>query len=238
MNRAQPRAVNPIPRRTLLVDADDTLWENNVYYERVIAAAQTMLEGYGVEPTRFRAHLDELERDHIVTHGYGTLNFTRSLLQAFERFLPPHANAALGPELRELALAIMERPPEILPGVPETLDYLAGRHDLYLVTKGAHDEQSRKIASSRLDHYFRAWEILPEKHTGSYRALVEQHGWDPSSTWMIGNSLRSDIRPAVAAGLKAVFIPHPHTWVLEHDDPMEHPHVLELERFADLRLHF
>jgi putative hydrolase of the HAD superfamily len=197
-----------------------------------------MLEPYGVETARFRSHLDALERDHVVAHGYGTLNFTRSLLAAFERFLPPHGDGALGTELRARALGILEHPLELLPGVEETLAYLASRHTLFLVTKGQQDEQSRKIEASGLAGYFRGVEILPEKHPESYRRLVEHHGWEPPQTWMIGNSLRSDIRPALAVGLNAVFIPHAHTWALEHDEPIEHPQLLELEQFSDLSQHF
>ena len=224
--------------QTLLIDADDTLWENNIYFERVIAAVHRMLEPFEVEHGAFRAHLDELERAHIVSHGYGTVNFTRSLVLAFERFLPVGADAALAAQVRSLGLGILEHPIELLEGVPETLDYLARRHALYLVTKGNHDEQTRKIEASGLAPRFSGVEIVPEKHTANYLRLVEHHAWDSARTWMIGNSLRSDIRPAVQAGLRAVFIPHAHTWALEHDDPVDHPAVLELGRFSDLQRHF
>ncbi len=229
------KAIEP---QNLLIDADDTLWENNVYFERVIEAVQAILQPFGVSPQAFRKHLDNLECEHIPTYGYGTLNFTRSLVQAFEESLPPNADAALIRQVEELGLGIMNRPLEIIEGVPETLKYLSGRHSLYLVTKGDPREQSRKVESSRLGGYFRTVEIVSEKNPAVYRHLTERHAWDPSRTWMIGNSPRSDINPAITAGLNAVFIPHPNTWILEHEEPQSDPRVLQVEKFSDLRLHF
>jgi len=218
-----------------MIDADDTLWENNVYFERVIATVQQRLAPSGVTPVAFREHLDALERESIRAHGYGTLNFTRSLVRAFAHFCPGEGNGGHSSEIERLALGILTHPIEVLDGVPETLEYLAGRHNLTLVTKGDRDEQSRKIAVSGLSRFFRATIILREKHADSYRDLVRQHQWDPDQTWMVGNSPRSDINPAVAAGIGAVYIPHTHTWVLEHEPPVVGPRVLELDRFSRLR---
>ncbi len=224
-------------RQNLLFDADDTLWENNIYFERVIGRAQLMLQPYGVEPKQFRSRLNETELRHIPVYGYGTLNFTRSLVEAFESYQPPEA-AGLTTRVRELALGIMTEPIELLPGVEETLDYLAGRHLLYLVTKGDQAEQAAKIEASGLGRFFSAYEIVPDKNAAVFRELFPAHGWDPNRTWMIGNSRRSDIHPALEAGMNAVFIPHEHTWVLEHEDPLGHSQLLELDSFRDLRLHF
>lgn len=224
--------------QNLLVDADDTLWENNIYFERVIAAVQKMLRPIGATPEEFRARLDQAERRHIVTHGYGTENFTRSLVMTFEGFLPAGAAPDQTVKVRELGLGIMNHPMEILDGVPETLEYLSVRHKLFLVTKGNPDEQSRKIEESRLGSYFSGIEILSEKNAAAFHALVQKHSWEHDRTWMIGNSPRSDINPAISAGIRAVYIPHPHTWALEHEEPVQHPLMMELERFSDLRHHF
>jgi putative hydrolase of the HAD superfamily len=222
----------------LLIDADDTLWENNIYFERVIASVQHTLLGFGIEPTDFRARLDALERIHVPIYGYGTVNFCRSLVEAFENSLPDGADPGLVSEVRALALGIMNHPVELLDGVAETLRYLHHRHGLYLVTKGDPDEQVLKINASGLAAYFAAVEILPEKSAAAYRELIRKHGWDPGRTWMIGNSPRSDINPAIAAGISAVFIPHPNTWVFEHEEPVSHARMLEVAGFADLRRHF
>jgi len=132
----------------------------------------------------------------------------------------------------------MEHPMEIFQGVPETLAYLSSRHVLHLVTKGDPEEQSRKIRASALEGYFRSIEILPEKNTRIYTTILTRHGWEGSSSWMIGNSPRSDINPALAAGMNAVYIPHVHTWTFEHEKPVEHPGLLELANFSDLKFHF
>jgi putative hydrolase of the HAD superfamily len=224
--------------QTLLIDADDTLWENNIYFERVIASVQEMLRPMGVAPEVFRTSLNHAERQHIVTHGYGTENFTRSLVTTFEQYLVPGADSSLTARVRQLGLDIMNHPLEILDGVRETLAYLAPRHTLFLVTKGNHAEQLSKIDSSRLGAYFKGVEILAEKNVCIFQGLVEKHAWDPARTWMIGNSPRSDINPAICAGINAVYIPHRHTWILEHEEPVRHPRLLELERFANLRRHF
>jgi putative hydrolase of the HAD superfamily len=224
--------------QNLLIDADDTLWENNIYFERVIKSVQDLLLPFGVDPKAFRLYLDQREKEHISTHGYGTVNFTRSLVRTFEHFAPEKVDPSLASSVEGMALGIMNHPIEILDGVPETLEYLSGRHDLFLVTKGDTQEQGRKIETSGLSGYFRDVKILPEKNTSAYRSLVDGYLWDPDRTWMIGNSPRSDVNPAIAAGLNAVYIPHPHTWVLEHEEPLNHPRVIELEKFSDLRKHF
>jgi len=217
------------------VDADDTLWENNIYFERVLTSVESLLEPLGVDPQSFRCLLNEAERLHIRDRGYGTLNFTRSLVATFENLLPPHADRSLVTRVRESALAIMDRPLEILDHVPETLNYLNKRHTLYLVTKGNPEEQSRKIERSGLRHYFHGVEILREKNVPAFLGLLGKYCWRAQDTWMIGNSPRSDINPALAAGLSAVYIPHPHTWALEHEEPLRVPGMVELQTFADLR---
>jgi putative hydrolase of the HAD superfamily len=222
----------------LLIDADDTLWENNIYFERVIERVLQLLHRAGANAGNFRAELNETERRRIPLNGYGTMNFTQSLLETFKGSLPPGSDPALSEQVRQMSLSILDHPIEIIEGVPETLAYLSQRHALFLVTKGNEREQSRKIEASNLRGYFRDVEILHEKDTGAYTRLLDHHGWDPSCTWMIGNSPRSDINPALAAGMRAVYIPHTHTWTLEHAEPADHSCLMELERFSDLRLHF
>jgi putative hydrolase of the HAD superfamily len=224
--------------QNLLIDADDTLWENNIYFERVIAEVMALLERAGADIRFFRSELDETERRRIPISGYGTVHFTDSLVETCSRFLPPGSDPALCNEIRCRSLAIQNHPLEMLDGVPETLSYLAEHHSLFLVTKGDLEEQQRKIRASGLQHHFRSIEILPEKDCQAFSRLLAEHGWNPNKSWMIGNSPRSDINPALAAGLKAVYIPHAHTWTLEREHPAIHPDLLELENFSELKLHF
>jgi len=222
----------------LLIDADDTLWENSIYFERVIVAAQQILESKGIQASGFREDLNARERRHIQVHGYGTENFARSLAAAFGSFLPPGSDPSAVRAVHQMALGIMDQPLELLEGVAETLQYLHGRHELHLVTKGAPTEQLRKVEASGLSRYFGEVEVLHEKDPDAYSGIVRRHGWSPERTWMIGNSPRSDINPALAAGLWAVYIPHHHTWVLEHDEPVVHHRLLEISCFAGLRCYF
>jgi putative hydrolase of the HAD superfamily len=137
--------------------------------------------------------------------------------------------------------SIAEQEMELLPGVAETLPQLAQRHQLLLVTKGDEAEQKDKLNRSGLSSYFAAVEVLREKDVDAYRGLAECHACELRTVWMIGNSPKSDINPALAAGFNAVFIPHDFTWVLEHEtvDPAPRgARLLELASFAGLLQHF
>jgi len=134
---------------------------------------------------------------------------------------------------------ILDCPMEVIEGVPETLTYLAARHDLTLFTKGHAEEQKLKIDRSGLGRCFGHTAIVKEKDVAAYRRLVTERGIDPERAWMVGNSVKSDINPALAAGLNAVFVPHSHTWTLEHQEIRPRKgRLLEIERFAELQKHF
>jgi putative hydrolase of the HAD superfamily len=229
----------PTDRQTLVFDADDTLWENNVLFERVIDAYLDWLAHPTLDRAATRAVLDEVERANVVVHGYGTASFLRSLHDCFERLNERPASSAEAREIEELASALVSHEVELVPGVAETLTELGTRHELLLLTKGDPAEQQRKIDASNLAHHFASTHVVAEKHAGTYRSLVTELGLVPDVTWMIGNSPRSDILPAREAGLNAVFIPNPHTWVLEHDE-LDHADrgVLHLKHFRELTDHF
>lgn len=136
-------------------------------------------------------------------------------------------------------IRFFERPCELLPGVEETLAHLSGRHDLLLFTKGDPDEQKMKVERSGLSRFFGHVGIVREKNESAYRTLARERAFHVGRTWMIGNSPKSDINPALAAGLSAVFVPHPNTWRLEHEEvPDSHPRLLIVERISDLLQHF
>jgi putative hydrolase of the HAD superfamily len=229
----------PITRQTLVFDADDTLWENNVLFERVIDTYLDWLAHPTLDRAATRAVLDDVERANVVEHGYGTASFLRSLHDCFERLSERPASPAEAREIEQLASALAFHEVELMPGVAETLTDLGSRHDLLLLTKGDRAEQQRKIDASGLAHHFASVHIVAEKDAGTYRSIVAEQGLEPGTTWMIGNSPRSDILPARAVGLNAVFIPHPHTWVLEHDElDNADEGVLHLKHFRELTEHF
>lgn len=227
--------------QTLLIDADDTLWENNIYFERAIANFISFLDHREHTPEAVRLILNEVERESIVSHGYGLHSFTHSLIETFERLSVEPVTAELHERIRSFAHQIADHPIEIIDGVPETLAHLGKRHHLIMMTKGNPTEQSGKVERSGLKDYFAAIEIVAEKDESTYRSAVAKYALDAESTWMVGNSPKSDINPALAAGLHAVFVPHGNTWILEHEDLGTAPakqRLLVVEHFSDLQIHF
>ena len=204
-------------RQTLLFDADDTLWENNIYFERAISAFISYLDHRVHTDEEVREHLNLCERATIAAHGYGLKSFHRSLIDCFEQLSEGPVTPEKHARIVSFADSIAEQEIEILPRVQETLLELQERHRLILVTKGNPDEQKDKLKRSGLAPLFAAVEVLPEKHESAYRFLASHHRCEAEDTWMIGNSPKSDVNPALAAGLNAVFIPHDFTWVLEHE---------------------
>jgi putative hydrolase of the HAD superfamily len=235
-----PRSIFLSPQ-TLLIDADDTLWENNIYFERAIAAFVTYLDHHRHTPAEVRMVLNRCEHATIAAHGYGMASFERSLLDCFTELSEAPPSSQQRQRISSFAHSIADQAIELLPGVAETLPLLSQRHRLILVTKGNAGEQQKKLDRSGIHMHFTAVEIPPEKHPDAYREIVLRHALSTETTWMIGNSPRSDINPALAAGLHAVYVHHPNTWVLEHDDfgqPVPPQRLIQLDRFAALTEHF
>jgi putative hydrolase of the HAD superfamily len=223
----------------LIVDADDTLWENNVFFERAFGEFVDFLDHSTLNAAEVRAVLDEIELVNNKIHGYGSANFARNLRECYLRLAERHVREEDLDRVKMFGEQLIHHPMEVIAGVSETLAYLAARHDLTLFTKGHLDEQKLKLDRSGLGPYFAHTAIVKEKDADAYRELAKQRGFDASRTWMIGNSPKSDINPALEAGLRAVFIPHAHTWSLEHQEiPAGDGRLLILESFAELRSHF
>ena len=229
------------PGQTLLFDADDTLWENNIYFESAISSFISYLDHRTHTHEEVREHLNHVERATIKAHGYGLKSFRKSLIACFEQLTDKPVTQEKHERIVSFTQSIAEHEIELLAGVPTTIDDLATRHRCILVTKGDDAEQRDKLLRSGLAPHFAAVEVLHEKTDAAYRALAQRHECDHHRTWMIGNSPKSDINPALAAGLHAVFIPHGFTWVLEHEavnQPPDGQHLLELASFAELSRHF
>jgi putative hydrolase of the HAD superfamily len=221
------------------MDADDTLWENNIYFERAFEEFVAFLDHSSLTARQVRGVLDEIEDANNRIHGYGSLNFGRNLRQCYARLAERDIREEDLKTVLGFAERILDCPMEVIEGVPETLEYLSPRHDLTLFTKGHPEEQRLKIDRSGLGGYFAHTAIVREKDAPAYRDLAKRRGMDPERTWMIGNSPKSDINPALVAGLNAVFVPHAHTWVLEKQEiEPGKGKLLVVERFGDLRMHF
>ena len=226
-------------RQFLIIDADDTLWENNIYFERAFDQFTEFLGHSSLTPPEVRAVLDEIETANARIHGYGSINFGRNLRQCYQRLTERQVREEDLRTVVSFAERILESPLEVIEGVPETLEYLSLRHDLTLFTKGHPEEQKLKIDRSGLGVFFGHTAIVKEKDAVAYLQLAQERSMDHRRAWMIGNSPKSDVNPALEAGLNAVFVPHAHTWVLEKQDIRPgRGRLLVLDRFADLREHF
>jgi putative hydrolase of the HAD superfamily len=203
----------------LVFDADDTLWDSNIHFLEAFDhfAAAVGDADLGISRIEIHAAVRRAELTLIKTHGYGRRPYVIALHQAAAE-LAPAGHDGLRDEIERIGAHLLERECALLPDVEPTLQELAQRHRLLMFTKGQRDETPR------------------EKDVDAYRRLVRDADLDPSLTYMIGNSPRSDINPAVAAGLHAVFIPHPHTWELEHEEISDEvaERIIELTSFRRL----
>ena len=235
----RPEADGRRIERTLLIDADDTLWENNVYYLRCLARFQDYMEALGCDREVARATLECVERETIPTMGYGPEGYVAALGIACERLLsdgrgsdePIPRDVIEG--ARAVGALVLNIPIVLIPGVEATLAALRPSSELLLVTKGNTEVQRRKLERSGLEPYFDAVYVVPEKDEEVYRRIAADRGLHPKHTWMVGNSPRSDINPAIEAGLGAILVPHDHTWTAEIQVIDRPDLVVTLERFAD-----
>jgi putative hydrolase of the HAD superfamily len=219
----------------LLIDADDTLWENSIYFDRAFEQFVALLDHSHLTAPEIREVLDEIESESIRTHGYGSANFGRNLQICFQRLAERHYDDFDLDRVRQLTRQILQQPIELIEGVRETLADLATRHHLTLFSKGHSEEQHMKVERSGLSGFFQECRIVREKHAAAYRAVVEELRMDPAATWMVGNSPKSDINPALEAGLAAVLVPNENTWSLEREPlPAPSERFRVVDRFSDL----
>ena len=226
-------------RQHLIFDADDTLWENNRYFEAAFRDFVEFLNHEHLSHAEIQEVLDTIQRQNIHLNGYGARSFARSLRETFQHITNVEDDDPLLDDAQRYGLRILEQDMDPIAGVEETLDALRPHHDLIMLTKGDPDEQRAKIARSGIEHYFDEVLIVTEKTTATYLQTIESARLDPLRTWMIGNSPRSDINPALKAGINAVFIPHELTWHLEIEEIKqiddEHPgQLIQLERIGQL----
>ena len=216
---------------TIGFDADDTLWQNEQFF-RLTERRFADLIGQHTDAGDIPARLLEAERRNLAAYGYGIKGFTLSMietaLEATNGDAPGHVIGTILDWGREM----LRHPVETLPHARETLETLAGHYRLVLITKGDLFDQERKLAASGLGDFFDAVEIVSEKSADTYARVFARHGDGPERAMMVGNSLKSDIVPAIGVGSWGVFVPHEMTWVLEHaDEPEDAP---RFRRIADL----
>lgn len=216
---------------TIGFDADDTLWQNETFFRMTEQRFTELLSEHGAHEV-ISAKLLEAERRNLRFYGFGVKGFTLSMIETAVEVTNGQVSASVIGEILGFGRQMLQNPVETLPGVKETLDALAGRYRILLITKGDLFDQERKLAQSGLGDYFSAVEIVSDKTADTYRRIFSRHGDGPERAMMVGNSLKSDIVPAIRAGSWGVYVPHELTWVLEHEEaPDQDP---RFRRIADL----
>lgn len=209
-------------------DADDTLWQNEQYYKLTEGHFRSLLADYA-EGEHVSDRLLEAEKRNLAHYGFGIKGFTLSMIETALEVTEGRAPSSVISEILAIGRDLLSHPVECLPHARDALEALSGKYFLVLITKGDLFDQERKLAQSGLGDYFDAVEIVSDKNATTYRRVFGKHGEGPERSMMIGNSLKSDIVPAIAAGAWGVFVPHELTWVLEHvDKPEEAPRFREI----------
>lgn len=212
-------------------DADDTLWQNEQFYRLTEAHFHGLLADYA-EGSHISERLLEAEKRNLAHYGFGIKGFTLSMIETALEITEGRVPSKVIGDILAIGRDLLSHPVECLPHARETLEALAGHYFLVLITKGDLFDQERKLAQSGLGDYFDAVEIVSDKNATTYRRIFGKHGEGPERAMMIGNSLKSDIVPALAVGAWGVFVPHELTWIFERvEKPVDVPRFREI---ADL----
>jgi len=210
------------------LDADDTLWHNESFYRTTQERLAKLLHLYGND-AQVRSRLAAIERRNLKIYGFGAKGFTLSMLEAALDLGGPDLPVSIVRDILDMGREMLRHPVETLPGVEEALPALAERGRLVLITKGDLLHQESKLAASGLGDYFAGIEIVSDKHADTYQRVFARYGVSPDSALMAGNSMRSDILPALEAGSFAAHIRYPIVWELDDADPPS-----DTARFAEL----
>jgi putative hydrolase of the HAD superfamily len=223
-----------MPITVLGLDADDTLWHNETFYQSTRQRFNELLAGF-VDAKRLEEEIEATERRNLGLYGYGAKGFTLSMMEtALQVSNGKVSGHALG-EILAIGRELMNHPVEPLPGVHEALEVLSAEYKLVLITKGDLFHQESKLAASGLGNFFSSIEIVSEKKAETYTRIFSRHGAGPEHAAMAGNSVRSDVLPALDAGSYAALIPFHLVWA--HEDaplPTDHPRFAELPSLAEL----
>jgi putative hydrolase of the HAD superfamily len=219
---------------TIALDADDTLWHNESIFHLTQQKYFALLQEYG-DADHMMARLLEVERKNLALYGYGVKGFTLSMIETAIDLTRGAVPAKTIHEIMGLGRAMLEHPVEPLPGVAETLAALHGKVRLVMITKGDLLNQEQKLARSGLGEQFDAIEIVSEKDAATYRRIATRHGIAVESAVMIGNSLKSDVLPALEAGLWGIHIPYHITWAHERaEPPADSPRYVKLDSITQV----
>lgn len=219
---------------TIAFDADDTLWENEHIFHLTEQRFRDLLTDH-TDIDQLSDNLLEMERRNLRYYGYGIKGFTLSMIETAIEATGGQIPASTLQEILHAGREMHDHPVDPLPHVEETLKKLSGDFRLIVITKGDLFDQERKLAQSGLGDYFEGVEVVSEKMAGTYQRIFDQYGDGPIRSMMIGNSLKSDIIPALTAGSWGVYIPSTLTWANEEADvPITHPRFKQLAHMGAL----
>ena len=219
---------------TVGLDADDTLWHNETLFRLTHKRFTDLLSPHCDEAT-LEARLAETEKRNLRLYGYGVKGFTLSMIETAMELTDGAVETSVIREILAAGREMLTEPVEPLPGVDHALAQLSERYRLVLITKGDLLHQEQKLAASGLGDLFAAVEIVSEKDADTYRRVFTRHGTGPAQAVMAGNSVRSDVIPAIEAGCWGALIPYPLVWAHEAANaPSDHARYVELASIADL----
>ena len=208
------------PLTTIGFDADDTLWQNETFFRLTQTRFAELLADH-TDPEHLGTRLQAAEKRNLGHYGYGIKGFMLSMIETAIEVTDGRVPASVIGEILSAGQDMLGHPIELLPHAAEVVAELSGRHRLVLITKGDLLDQERKLAQSGLGEMFHAVEIVSDKTRTTYERVFARHGDGPGRAMMVGNSLKSDVRPALDAGAWGVFVPHDLTWALEHAETPE-----------------
>ena len=206
---------------TIGFDADDTLWQNESFF-RLTQDRFTDLLSDHADPNHLHNRLLAAERRNLGHYGFGVKGFTLSMIETAIEVTQGRVPAAVISELLAAGREMLRHPVELLPHAREAVQALAADFKVLVITKGDLLDQERKIAHSGLGDLFHGVEIVSDKTPAIYSQIFARHGTGAAQAMMVGNSLKSDVLPALAAGGWGVHVPHGLTWALEQADPPQH----------------
>jgi putative hydrolase of the HAD superfamily len=215
-------------------DADDTLWQNERFFRLTEERFAELLKDYA-DRDLLTARLLDAEKRNLAHYGFGIKGFTLSMIETAVEVTDGKVPATVITDILEAGRAMLAHPVETLPEARATLERLAGGYRLILITKGDLFDQERKLAASGLGNLFDAVEIVSDKSPATYEAIFKRHADGAGKSMMVGNSLKSDVVPAIRAGAWGVYVPHELTWVLEHvPEPADEPRFRRINALGKL----
>ncbi|MFB6453856.1 HAD family hydrolase [Chitinophaga sp. Hz27] len=223
--------------KTIAFDADDTLWVNEPYFRESEEKFCELLSAY-LPADQVTKILFETEIKNLKLYGYGIKGFMLSMIETLHQITKGNHAADLIPEIIRMGQEQLQKPVELLDGVPKVLEQLSGKYQLVVATKGDLLDQQRKIKTSGLEKYFQHVEIMSDKKTNDYSKLLKHLNCAPGNFLMLGNSVKSDVLPVLELEGYASHIPFHTTWMHEvHEEEPVHPNFLKLNTISDILGH-